>query len=336
MSKGRGISRRRFVQGVGWVAAGAMAGPFAAPRRSFGAIPVVGAGLGPPSNSTMMVPIIKGKKLDQKHGLDFQINLYRRLGAMYSDFAAHKWESVYCPAFSNAARFYNKGLDIQLMFTYTTANHAFVTKNPAIRTAQDLKGKTVAATTASGFWGMAVLFLQANGLNHRTDLNVISASPPAVTTQLMANKVDVGIVWEPNLSRMLTSGFHLVGDMSVGIRKAIGIKAGEPVWYLGAYAWKKWLHSDHKRNVGILRMWQDAVDFYHKQPEKADKLISEFTKIPVKALKYSRDHKFMTFRVEPAMNQKANIMATLEGFKSVGRVKKLPDDGIYYKWPGLS
>ncbi len=335
MSKGRVISRRRFVQGVGWVAAGAVAGPFAATRRSFGATPIVTAGLGPPSNSTMMVPIIKDQKLDQKYGLDFQINLYRRLGAMYSDFAGHKWESVFCPAFSNAARFYNKGIDIQLMFTYTTANHAFISKNPKIRTAQDLKGKTVAATTGSGFWGMAVLFLKANGLNHRTDLNVISASPPAVATQLMADKVDAGIVWEPNLSKMLTSGFHLVDDMSSGVRKAMGIKAGEPVWYLGAYAWKKWLHSDHKRNVGILKMWQDAVKFYHDHPNKADSLISKFTKVPLKALEYSREHKFMTFRVEPAINQKENITATLEGFKSVGRVKKIPDDGIYYKWPAL-
>ena len=29
------------------------------------------------------------------------------------------------------------------------------------------------------------------------------------------------------------------------------------------------------------------------------------------------------------------IMATLKGFKSVGRLKKLPDDGIHYKWPTL-
>jgi ABC-type nitrate/sulfonate/bicarbonate transport system substrate-binding protein len=335
MSQGKRISRRRFVQGVGWVAAGATVGAFAAPRRAFGAKKVVGAGLGPPSNSTMMLPIIQGLKLGEKHGLDFKVNLYRRLGAMYADFAAHKWESVYNPAFSNAARFYSKGIPIQLMFTYTTANHAFVSKDPKIREAADLKGKTVAATTGSGFWGMAVLFLRHHGMNHRKDLNILSASPPAVATQLYAGKVDAGIVWEPNLSKMLTSGFHLVGDMSAGVRKEIGLAPDAPVWYLGAYGWKSWLDEDHDRNVSIMRMWQDAVRFYYKEPERADKFISAFTKIPIKALKYSREHKFMTFLVEPSKDRKDEIMATLKGFKSVGRLKKLPDDGIHYKWPTL-
>ena len=172
-------------------------------------------------------------------------------------------------------------------------------------------------------------------MNHRTDLNIVPASPPLVATQLYAGKVDAGIVWEPNLSKMLTSGFHLVGDMSAGIRKELGLAPGAPIWYLGSYAWKKWLVEDHKRNVSIMRMWQDAVSIYHKQPEKADKIISGFTKIPVKALKYSRDHKFMTFLVEPSIKHKEGILATLRGFKSVGRVKKLPDDGIFYKWPAL-
>ncbi|MFQ5912658.1 MAG: ABC transporter substrate-binding protein [Nitrospinota bacterium] len=336
MSKGRKINRRKFLKGMGTVAAGASLGPLVLRKRSDAALTkVVGAGLGPPSNSTMMYPIIQDLNLAKKHGLDFTINLYRRLPAMYADFAAGKWMSVYCPAFSNAARFYNKGIPIQLTFTYTTANHAFVSKDPKIREAADLKGKKVAATTASGFWGMAVLFLRQHELNHRTDLNVIPASPPAVATQLFAGKVDAGIVWEPNLSKMLTSGFHLVGNMTEGIRKEIGLPPDAPVWYLGSYAWKKWLDEDHKRNVSIMRMWQDAVAFYHKQPEKADKIISKFTKIPVKALKYSRDHKFMTFLVEPSIKRKDEILATLKGFKSVGRVKKLPDDGIFYKWPAL-
>jgi ABC-type nitrate/sulfonate/bicarbonate transport system substrate-binding protein len=296
---------------------------------------VEGAGLGPPSNSSYLVPIIRELKLGAKHGLDFRAKLYTRLGALYSDFAAHKTESLFFGGFSNAARFYSKGLPVQISLTYSTANHAFVSKNPKIREADDLKGKRVAATTASGFWGMAVMFLRQHGLNSRTDLNVISASPPAVSTQLYAGKVDAGIVWEPNLSKMLTSGFHLVGDMSGGIRKDLGLPADAPVWYLASYSWKEWLDEDHKRNVKLLQMLRAAAEFFYKQPERADKIISEFTKIPIKALKYSRDHNFVTFRIEPAIKQKANIMATLKGFKSVRRLKKLPDDGIFYKWPAL-
>ncbi|MFQ5873805.1 MAG: hypothetical protein ACE5JL_08390 [Dehalococcoidia bacterium] len=87
--------------------------------------------------------------------------------------------------------------------------------------------------------------------------------------------------------------------------------------------------------MGVLRMWQDAVNFYYLQPEKADQMISQFTKVPLEALKYSRDHKFVTFKVDPAIEEKVNIHKTLVGFKSVGFLKKLPDDGLYYTWPSL-
>ncbi|MFQ5873806.1 MAG: twin-arginine translocation signal domain-containing protein, partial [Dehalococcoidia bacterium] len=94
MSGTRGITRRKFLKGVGTVAAGASLGALALPRWASALSPVVGAGLGPPSNASYMVPIIRDLGLDKKYGLDFQFNAYRRLGAMYSDFAAGKWMSV--------------------------------------------------------------------------------------------------------------------------------------------------------------------------------------------------------------------------------------------------
>jgi len=36
--------------------------------------------------------------------------------------------------------------------------------------------------------------------------------------------------------------------------------------------------------------------------------------------------------VEPAIEQKANLEPLFEGFKQVGFLNSLPDDGIYYKW----
>ena len=289
-------------------------------------------GLAPPSNGSFLVPIIQRLQLDKKYGLDFDINLYSDPSTLYSDFASNRTSHIFGAVF-NAANFYTRGLNVRLLFTVSTANHAFVSKNPAIKTAQDLKDKTVAATTSSGFYGMALLFLKQHGLDPRRNLNIINASPAAVQTQLFADKADVGLLADPAVSNTLIKGFHMVGDMSGSIRKALNMRDDAPIWYIAAYAHKSWIDENPQRAAATMKMWQEAAAFYNEQPDEADKIISEFTKIPVEALQLSRKLGITAFRIEPAINQKDNLSAVLAGFKEVGFLSQLPDDAIYYDWP---
>ena len=175
-------------------------------------------GLAPPSNGSFLVPIIRKLELDKKNGLDFDIHLYSDPSTLYSDLAAGRTSHIF-GAIYNCANFYVRGVPLKLLFTVSTANHAFVSKDPKITKAKDLEGKTVAATTSSGFYGMAVLFLKENGLDPRKNLNVINSPPVAVQTQLLADKADAGLLFDPALSSMLTQGYHIVGDMNDGISR---------------------------------------------------------------------------------------------------------------------
>lgn len=289
-------------------------------------------GLAPPSNGSYLVPIIQKLQLDKKYGLDFDINLYSDPSTLYSDFAAGRTTHIF-GALYNGANFYVRGLPVRLLFTISTANHAFVSKKPEITTPQDLKGKTVAATTSSGFYGMAILLLRQNGLDPRNNINVISAAPAAVQTMLLADRADAGLLSDPALSNLLTQGYHLVGDMNGGIRKEQHMTPDAPVWYIGAYAHKSWIDENPARALATLKMWQEAAAFYNEHPDDADKIISEFTKLPVQALHESRKLHLTTFRIEPALDQKDNLDALFKGFASVGFLSSAPDDGIYYRWP---
>src|SRR5258706_13612373 len=95
-------------------------------------------GLAPPSNGSFLVPIIRKLELDKKHGLDFDINLYSDPSILYSDLASGRSSHIF-GAIYNCANFYVRGVPVELLFTISTANHAFVSKNPAIKTAADLK-----------------------------------------------------------------------------------------------------------------------------------------------------------------------------------------------------
>jgi len=290
------------------------------------------AGLAPPSNGSYLVPIIQHLKLDQKYGLDFDIKLYPNPDILYSEFAAGR-TAVTFGALFNGANFYVRGMPVQLLFTISTANHAFISKLDGIHKADDLKGKTIAATTSSGFYGMASFFLKQNKLDPRSNVNVIAASPAAVQTQLLAGRADAGLLFDPALSNMLTQGFHLVGDMNGEIRQALAMKPDAPVWYLGAFAYKKWIDENPKRAVATLKMWQEAAKFYNEHPAEADKIISDFTKVPLVAMQKSRELKLTQFQVTPAIDQKDNLDALFRGFKDAGFLTAVPDAGVYYAWP---
>jgi ABC-type nitrate/sulfonate/bicarbonate transport system substrate-binding protein len=323
-------SRRSFVGSLGASAAVATSNLW--PQSVLAESKSGAGGLAPPSNGAFLVPIIQKLGLDKKYGLDFDIQLYSDPSVLYSDLAAARTSHIF-GAIYNCANFYVRGLPVQLLFTISTANHAFVSKRPDITKAADLQGKTVAATTSSGFYGMAILFLKQNGLDPRKNLSVINSPPSAVQTQLLADKVDAGLLFDPALSNMLTSGFHLVGDMNAGIRQALKMNAQAPLWYLGAYGQKDWIDADPKRVQATLRMWQEAAAFHNEHPAEADKLIADFTHVSPEALSFSRKLNLTHFEVQPAVSQKDNLNALFEGFKEVGFLNALPDDGIYYKWP---
>lgn len=318
----------------GWLGALlVLCGLVAAPAGAAAQAKVNLGSLAPPSNASYLLPIIKAHGLDKKHGIELTNTLFPDPSNLYADFAAHR-TSVTVGGFFNAANFYTRGLKVKLLATLATANHAIVAKGE-IRLPADLKGKRLAATTGSGFYALAQIFFRQNGLDTRQNLDVVAGAPPAVQTQLLAGRVDAGLLYEPLLSNMLNQGYHPVGDMNADIRKDLKLPPEAPIWFLGIIAWQDWIDEDPARAVKLMQTLQDAVAVYDSQPAESDRLISEFAKVPVAALKSSRERGLSTFKVVPAIQEKATIDALLEGFKSVGFIQAMPDAGMYYPWPNL-
>jgi ABC-type nitrate/sulfonate/bicarbonate transport system substrate-binding protein len=291
--------------------------------------------LGPPSNVSYLLPIIAQQGFDKKNGIDFKPALFPDPANAYADFAA-KRQDLAVGGFFNAANFYGKGLKCQLLFTLTTTNQALLAKHEGLKSAEDLKGKTIGATTSSGFYGLALLYFRANGLDPRKNLSVISGAPSAVQAQLFAGKIDAGLLIEPLVSNALQQGYHTVGDMAGDIRRELRMAPDAPVWYLGVFGWSEWIENHPDLALALLRTWQDAADFYERNPDDAEKLISDFAKVPAAALRLSREKGFNTIKVVPAIGEQRNIDAILGGLKSVGFIDAVPDDGLYYRWPALS
>jgi NitT/TauT family transport system substrate-binding protein len=286
----------------------------------------------PPSNSSYLLPIIEKYGLDKKHGLQLENRLYSDLSNLYADFASHR-NPVTVGGLFNAAAFYARGVPVRLLCTISLANHALVTTNPDIRTAEDLKGKTIAANTSAGFYALALIYFREHGLDPRANLNVISSALPAIQSQLAAGRVDAGLMWEPGLSTLLMKGYRPIGDMAGDIRKDLKLPPTANIWFIGMYAWQDWIDENPKRALATMQMLQEAVHLYETQAAEVDPLISAFTKVPLASLQYGREHGLVTFKVLPAIEDQHTIDVVLAGFKSVGFIPAVPDAGIYYKWP---
>jgi NitT/TauT family transport system substrate-binding protein len=325
-----GPSRRSVLGGLG-TAAAAASGIFH-PAIALAQSKVGAGGLAPPSNGSFLIPIIRTLGLDKKHGTELDIHLHNDQGVLYSDFAAGRSSHIYSVIFAGA-NFYERGLPVRLLFNYCTFNAALVSKDPKITKPADLKGKTIAAPTSSGFYGMAILFLKQHGLDPRRDLNIINAPPSGVQTYLLADKCDAGLLFDPGLSNFLTKGFHLVGDINAGIRSALKMPANAPIWGSGVTAHKAWIDEDPKRAIAVYRVCKDAVDFYNSNGAEADKMISEFAKVPLEAMQKSRELKITEWSVTTGPAEKANLDALFRGYKEAEFLKNVPDDGFYYNWP---
>jgi ABC-type nitrate/sulfonate/bicarbonate transport system substrate-binding protein len=325
------VTTRRAV--LGGLGASAAIGPGALAQTPTAVIADT-ATLGPPSNAPYLLAIIQDQELEKKFALEYKPTLYSETAPLYAEFAAGKIKSMLSGLYV-AVNMRARGLPVQLMFTFTTTNHAIVSKHPAIREPIDLKGRTLAATTSSGHWGMVVLFLKNYGLDPRRDLEVVNVAPAAVQAQVLAGEVDAGVLRAPALSNVLVSGCHLVGNMNVTLRQMLGMTGDAPIWYLGMYAWQSWLEQDAARNRRLLEMFQAAAAFYYREPERADRAINALTKIPLETLKFSRDRGLTEFRIIPAIRQQANLRKIFEGFKEAGTLNDIPGDELYYPWPGL-
>ena len=119
-------------------------------------------------------------------------------------------DSILCVRVLAMAKERGINFSLQQLFQYQTV--ALGDSNPAIKEPGDLKSKTIAASTGSGFYGMAALYLRQYGLDPRRNVEIINTPPAGVQTQLLADKVEVGLLQEPGVSNLLRIYAALTGD----------------------------------------------------------------------------------------------------------------------------
>ena len=239
--------------------------------------------LGFPSHAAMIVAVLKDKGFDKKNGLDMEIKVYGAVSAYYGSLASGETDGVGGgPLVFQKMRL--EGVPIKMVATTVDmTSMSVITKNPAIKSITDLKGKTIAADMASSEYAVLSVYARRHGINMGKDVTVVQAGPPLVRTQLAADRVDAGMTWEPTATMTMRDNpaYRIVFNGKQGWREI----TGRDGWLLALAMREDWIAKNASVLPRVVAAFDDAAKFMRGNPDECDQILQQAIKLPPGAFK---------------------------------------------------
>lgn len=239
--------------------------------------------LGFPSHSAMIINILKEKGFDRKHGIDVEVKVYGAVSAYYGSAASGETDGVPGgPLVFQRMRL--EGVRLKIVSTLVDmTSMSVITKDPSIRSVTDLKGKTIAADMASSEYSVLSLYAKRKGVVLGKDATVVQAGPPLVRTQLVADRVDAGMTWEPTATLTMRDNpaYRIVFNGKQGWRELTG-KDG---WLLALGVREEWIARNAAALPRVIAVFDEAARFMRSSPDESDRILQQAIKLPAGAFK---------------------------------------------------
>lgn len=239
--------------------------------------------LGFPSHAAMIIGVLKEKGFDKKHGVDMEVKPYGAVGAYYGSTASGETDGVGGgPLVFQKMRL--EGVPIKMVAAMVDmTSMSVITKSPAIKSIVDLKGKTIAADMASSEYTVLSLYGKHKGVVFGTDVTVVQAGPPLVRTQLMADRVEAGMSWEPTLT--MTMRDNPAYRVILNGKQAWREMTGKDGWLLALGLREEWIAKNAAGLPRVIAAFDEAARFMKSNPDDCDKILQGAIKLPAGAFK---------------------------------------------------
>jgi NitT/TauT family transport system substrate-binding protein len=274
--------------------------------------------------------IMKAKGFDAKHGFELDIHAYPSISAFYAGFATGETE-VLIGGPTILQKLYQEGVPVRIVGTgFTLADLVIFTKNPAIKSLLDLKGKQLAVDMGGSQFQVTKMYLAAKGIDLGKDITVVNANFAVARAQLEADRVDAALVIEP-LASIITKqnpGWHVIFNGAQGWKEITGADGWEIVTAMRADAIAKNPNAP-KMLVAAL---QDVAAFLQSNTAEADKIANETLKLPPGILTAALESKRLQMIIKPAWEPatRKSIGDMMERAVKAGFYEKMPDEKIFY------
>ncbi len=279
-----------------------------------------------PSTPPMINNIIKAQKFDTKNGLEIELIQYPSISAYYAGLATGEVD-VLIGGPTYFQKFSLEGVPIRIVATgVTLSDLSIVTKDRALKSLADLKGKTLAADMGSGQFQVLSIVAKSLGIDLRKDIQVINANYAVSRAQLAADRVDAAMMIEPITTMMLKENPAL--NLIFHAEKAWGIMTGGNTGWQLVYAMRSDVIKTRPHLVKkFINALKDTGEFIKQNPDAADKIVSETTKIPAGTIKAIIADQRLTFQPLP--------IGTVEKKSLLDMMQRAVDAQFHPKMPSV-
>ena len=318
----------RFVRFVAafWVAAAMLSAPAYAqdkPKIKIGSLTL-------PVFAPIVANIMKAKGFDTKNGFEADIRPYPSITAYYAGLATGEIDTLIGGP-TNFQKFRLEGVPIKIIATGATlADLVLLTRDPAIKSLGDLKGKQLAADMGSGQFQVLSIYAKSKSIDLAKDMTLINANFAVARAQLAAQRVEAAMVIEPIATMMMKDDPSL--KIIFNANEAWTEMTGSGGWEL-VYAMREdSIKTSPTMPAMFIAALQDVAAFLKSDPDGADKIAVETVKLPPGILKDAVMSKRWDFDVKPAWQpaERKSISDMFARAVEAGFHPKLPDDAIIY------
>ncbi len=186
-----------------------------------------------------------------------------------------------------------------------------VTNDSGIKTVADLKGKKIGLTIGSASQNVVGKVLSKSGLDIKKDVEIINISTGDAQTVLLNRNVDAVVIWEPNVSRLDSTGkIHILahgGD--VGFH---GINV--------VFARQEFVKANPDIVKVYLQQYWKATQAYKKNPKEFEGALAKYFKLdPALVAKASAKYDYI-LKIDKAIVE--GLQDTVSFLKQTGSIKR--------------
>ncbi len=290
-------------RGLSALAAGILFACAVAPATAQDLVKIRISNLAFPSHAGLIIGVLKEKGFDKKHGVDMEVKPYGAISAYYGAAAAGETDAL-GGGLLVFQKMRQEGVPIKIVASMVDMTSvSVITKDPAIRSIPDLKGKTIAADMGSAEYSVLSLYGKNKGVVFGKDVTVVQAGPPLVRTQLAADRVDAGMTWEPTAT--LTMRDNAAYRIIFNGKQAWKELTGKDGWLLALAAHESWIAKNPTGLAKVIAAFEETSRFMVTNADEADVILQKALKLPAGAFKDMITAPRVVFRVESTSNAAA-------------------------------
>lgn len=282
-----------------------------------------------PVFSPIVVNIMRERGFDAKHGFDLDIHVYPSISAYYAGLATGEVDALFGgPNYFQKLRL--EGVPLKVVATACTLSDLVImSRDPAIKTLADLRGKQLAADMGSGQFQILSIYARSKGIELGKDITLVNANFSVARAQLAASRVEAAMVIEPIATMMKKDNPELT--IVFNAKDAWRELTGSGGWELVAAMREDAIKRAPDLPQKFLAALQDVAALLRDDPDTADRIAAASVKLPAGVLKEAVAAKRWELEANPAWGPERKVIWDMfERAVAAGFHPKLPDEAIIY------